>query len=453
MTGVLDRGAAEAAAAFAVERALKRGAAAADAMYIFGVEHSLSLIDGEPEETVSGFSEAIGVRTIDSAGRQGAARVGSLGRERLEEAVEWSLANCRACEEDPYVALAPRWSPSEDDLGLSDPCIAGLDAEARLAFCREMWEEARGVDPRVISVRSASWGDGVQDVLYVSSAGSMMWYSGATAGCGVSVVMSSGDDMEMGGYGDESRLLSALSPRDTAREAVRRTAATLGGTPAPTGRYDLMLDPDTSASFIDAVGELFLASNIHKNRSLLKGRLGDRAASAAVTLVDDGTLRGGLGTAPFDGEGHPCSRTCIMKDGVVRSWLYNLKYARMDGVGSTGNASRSLSGTPDVGCSNLCLSPGELSPGEMIRRMEDGILVTELLGLHTINLVSGDFSLGVKGVRIRGGEAGAPVGGMTIAGNLMDLLRSVDLVGSDFKFSGSVGACSMVIRDVAAAGS
>jgi PmbA protein len=85
--------------------------------------------------------------------------------------------------------------------------------------------------------------------------------------------------------------------------------------------------------------------------------------------------------------------------------------------------------------------------------MEDGILVTELLGLHTINLVSGDFSLGVKGVRIRGGEVGAPVGGMTIAGNLMDLLRSVDLVGSDFKFSGSVGACSMVIRDVAAAGS
>ncbi|HOO88442.1 MAG TPA: metallopeptidase TldD-related protein, partial [Synergistales bacterium] len=263
---------------------------------------------------------------------------------------------------------------------------------------------------------------------------------------------SSGDEMEMGGYGDESRFLASLQPRATALEAVRRTAMVLGGEPLPTGKYDLLLDPESSASFVEVLGELFLASNIHKNKSFLKGKLGERIASPALTLVDDGTLKGGIGAAPFDGEGIPCSRTCLLSGGVVESWLYNLKYARIDGVASTGNAARSVSGTPDVDCSNLFLLPGKWTPQDLLLQVGSGIMVTELLGLHTMNPVSGDFSLGIKGVRIKDGTLSEPVAGMTVAGNLKDVLRSIDLVGNDFKFFGSIGSCSLVIRDVTAAG-
>ncbi len=447
-----DRRVAEQAAAFLIDRAVEKGAAAADVLYVSGYGHSLSLLDGEPEDISSGFSTGIGIRALDSCGRQGAARVNSLEKRSLEEAVDWSISNCKASEEDPYVGLVPPSSCPEGDLGLYDPEIANLSCEDRMAFCKRMWECARSADPRVVSVRSTSWGDGVQDVLYASSEGAMMWYRGASAGCGVSVVLSSSEDMEMGGYGEESRLLSSLSPEDVAHEAVERSAMVLGGRPLSTRKYDLLLDPDSSASFVEVVGELFLASNIHKNKSLLKGRLGDKIASSALTIVDDGALKGALGSAPFDGEGVPCSRTAILTRGVVESWLYNLKYARMDGVHSTGNASRSLSGTPDVGCSNLCVAPGKWTPQDLLLQVRSGIYVKELLGLHTVNSVSGDFSLGIKGVRIQDGEVREPVAGMTIAGNFMDFLGSVDLLGNDLKFTGSTGSCSMVIRDVTTAG-
>lgn len=447
-----ERRTAESAASFLIERALKRGAAAADVLYTFNSGHSLSLIDGEPEKISSGFSLGIGLRTLDSSGRQGVAHVNSLDRILLEEVVDWSLSNCRSSEPDPYIALAPLQPLRSGDLGLCDEAILNLTFEERMAFCKEMWNEAGNADRRVLSVRSSSWGDGAGEVLYASSVGAMMWYAGASAGCGVSVILSSGDEMEMGGYGDESRILSALSPRETAREAVRRTAMVLGGEPLPTGRYDLLLDPESSASFIEVLGELFLASNVHKNKSFLKEKRGERVASAALTLVDDGTLRSGLGTAPFDGEGIPCSRTNLLVGGVVGSWLYNLKYARIDDVVSTGNASRSLSGVPDVDFSNLRMLPGKWTPQDLLLQTGRGLYVTELLGLHTMNPVSGDFSLGIKGARIQSGEIREPVGGMTVAGNLKDLLHSIDLVGNDFKFFGSIGSCSMVIRDVAAAG-
>jgi PmbA protein len=447
-----ERTAAESAASFLIERAVKRGASAADVLYTFNSGHSLSLLDGEPEKISSGFSLGIGLRTLDSAGRQGVAHVNSLDRNLLEEVVEWSFSNCMSSEPDAFVALSDPIPACTEDLALTDEAVLNLSSSDRMAFCREMWETARSADPRVVSVRSASWGDGAGEVLYASSTGAMMWYEGASAGCGVSVILSSGDEMEMGGYGDESRFLASLQPRATALEAVRRTAMVLGGEPLPTGKYDLLLDPESSASFVEVLGELFLASNIHKNKSFLKGKLGERIASPALTLVDDGTLKGGIGAAPFDGEGIPCSRTCLLSGGVVESWLYNLKYARIDGVASTGNAARSVSGTPDVDCSNLFLLPGKWTPQDLLLQVGSGIMVTELLGLHTMNPVSGDFSLGIKGVRIKDGTLSEPVAGMTVAGNLKDVLRSIDLVGNDFKFFGSIGSCSLVIRDVTAAG-
>lgn len=446
-----ERGAAESAASFLIERAVKRGAAA-DVLYTFNSGHSLSLLDGEPEKMSSGFSLGIGLRTLDSAGRQGVAYVNSLDWNLLDEVVEWSFSNCMASEPDAYVALADPIPVSAEDLALSDEAVLNLSVSDRMAFCREMWETARSADPRVVSVRSASWGDGAGEVLYASSTGAMMWYEGASAGCGVSVILSSGDEMEMGGYGDESRVLASLDLQATALEAVRRTAMVLGGEPLPTGRYDLLLDPESSASFVEVLGELFLASNIHKNKSFLKGKLGEKIASTALSLVDDGALKGGIGTTPFDGEGVPCSKTALLSGGVVESWLYNLKYARIDGVASTGNAARSVSGTPDVDCSNLSLLPGMWTQQDLMLQIGSGILVTELLGLHTINPVSGDFSLGIKGVRIKDGTLSEPVAGMTVAGNIKDVLHAIDLVGNDFKYFGSIGSCSLVIRDVAAAG-
>lgn len=447
------RDAVEEASAFLVGEALSRGAAGADVVYSYGQGNSLSLRDGVPEKNTSGTSLGIGLRTLDTDGRQGVAHVNSLDRHHLEELVIWSLNNCASSEPDPHLRLARGGSGPFPDLELFDESLPDVTPEYRMSVCREMWEIARDADPRVVSVRSASWGEGSGEHHYRSSEGISGWYSGTSAGCGVSVVLSDGELMEMGGYGDDSRFLSELNPRKAAAEAVRRTALVLGGKPLPTGRYDLVLDGEAAASLVDVLGELFLSSNIHKNKSFLRGKLGEKVASPVLSLVDDGLLRRGMASSPFDGEGVPCTTTRLLSDGVVSAWLYNLKYALLDGVASTGSASRSISGTPDVDCSNLSLLPGQWTPEDLLLQVGKGIYVAEFLGLHTINPVSGEFSLAIKGASISGGALGGAVSGMTIAGNLKDILNTIDLVGNDFHFYGSTGACSLVVRDVAAAGS
>ena len=142
-----------------------------------------------------------------------------------------------------------------------------------------------------------------------------------------------------------------------------------------------MLDPEAAASLVEAVGELFLAPEVFKNRSMLKGRVGQKVGSDCLTLVDDGTIPWASGTSPWDGEGVPPDRTVLMDRGTVASFLYDLKYARKFGASSTGNASRSPGSLPDVGFSNLFPVPGKRGKGQILKDCAGGVLVTELMGV------------------------------------------------------------------------
>ncbi len=450
MTPLRPRPTIEGIAAWLLEGALRAGAEAADFLYSAGEGVSCSYRDGEPEELSSGMSAGIGLRTL-RAGRQGVAVTNRFDRDALEDLIAWSTANRESAEPEENVGLY-EGSPPVADLGLSDPERDGITPEDRAERCRRMTDAALREDPRVLSVRGAAWHDGWGELFYASTTGYAAWDRGTFAGCGVSVVLRDGEAIEMGGFGDESRRLSELDPEEIAREAVRRTARVLGGRPLPTDRYVLALDPATAASLLDEVGELFCASNVHRGRSLMKGRLGERVAAAPLTLVDDGSLPGRIGSSPFDGEGAPTGRTVLLEGGVARSYLYNLQYARKDGVSSTGNACRGLSSLPDVATTNLICLPGSESPEALIGRIDRGFWVTELLGLHTIDTASGEYSLGAKGTRIERGACAGPVAGVTIAGNLLDLLGSVVAVGNDLRFIQDVAAPTLVIADVVVAG-
>src|SRR5207302_3634967 len=192
------------------------------------------------------------------------------------------------------------------------------------------------------------------------------------------------------------------------------------------------------------------AEAVQKGRSLLAGRLEQRIASPGVTIVDDGRRTDGLASRPWDAEGVPTQRTEVIASGVLRSYLHNSYTARRDGrVRSTGNAARSsYRSTPELGPSNLVLLPGEESPDALLRAMGDGLLVSDVHGLHTVNPVTGEFSLGVNGLLVEDGNPTRPVREVTIAGTLLDLLGSVDAVGRDLRFTfgaGFLGAPSVLV--------
>jgi len=182
----------EDASEFLIRRAIKKGAASADVLYSFGCGNSLSLRDGIPEKNTSGTSLGIGLRTVDREGRQGIAHVNSLDAPHLEEIVEWSLTNCTFAEPDPFIRLSEEPLEEMPSLELEERRITELTHDERMAACTEMWETARDADPRAISVRSASWGDGWGETHYRSSTGISGWYSGASAVCAASVILQEG---------------------------------------------------------------------------------------------------------------------------------------------------------------------------------------------------------------------------------------------------------------------
>lgn len=442
----------EAFCAWALDEVKKAGADAADILYSEGEGTGLTLKDGEIEESVTGFTSGIGVRAIMSDGRQGIASGNRVDKESVRELIEWSLHNCRNSQPEEGIGLYTGKLVEDPSVALIDPRIAEITPGDRLEYCKEMTSLALSADKRVVSVRGAAWNDGVGASFYCTTTGLAGWERGSSASCGVTVLTRQGEFTEMGGYGLESRRFDELDIKKTALLAVSRTAVMLGAQPIPTGPLTLVIEPEAAASIVDILAELFCAPEVHKGRSMMKGMLGKAVASSCVTLTDDGRIPWKAGSGSWDAEGVPTGKTTLIEKGVAKAYLYDLQYARKDGVESTGNACRGLSSLPDAGVSNVILQPGAETRESLCGRVGRGLFITEFMGLHTVDPVSGDFSIGARGLLIEKGSFTRPVSGVTIASNLMDFVKKISAVGSDLQFFGAVAAPTLVVEDVVVAG-
>jgi len=185
---------------------------------------------------------------------------------------------------------------------------------------------------------------------------------------------------------------------------------------------------------------------------MMKGQLGNKVASPCITLIDNGRIAWKSGSSSWDSEGVPTGETLLIENGIASSYLYNLQYAWKDGVQSTGNASRGLSSLPDVDTTNIILKPGTESGEDIISSIKKGLYITEFMGLHTVDSISGNFSIGAKGLMIENGELTHAVSGVTIASNLLDFIKRITVVGSDLKYFGSVATPTVVVEGIVIAG-
>ena len=189
-----------------------------------------------------------------------------------------------------------------------------------------------------------------------------------------------------------------------------------------------------------------LDRGVHSFEAILK-----TAGPQVLTVIDDGTMPGGFGTSPFDGEGIPTRRTVVIDRGVLKSYLLNSYTARKLGLVTTGNAARGLAGNPGIGPGNYFLQPGTKSPKEIIAGIDEGLYITEFLGFG-VNLVTGDYSRGASGLWISRGELTYPVEEITVAGNLKEMFSNITEIGNDLEFRGSVAAPTIRIDDLTIAG-
>lgn len=252
-----------------------------------------------------------------------------------------------------------------------------------------------------------------------------------------------------------AKSLDEIDPAKIAKMGVDEALSKIGATSIPAGNYKVIINNEAMVSLLSTFAGIFSGDAVQKGLSLLKGKEGEIIASDIVNLVDDPHLKDGLASVAFDDEGVATVKTYLIQDGKLNTLLHNLKTANKARVKSTGNGFKASYASPiSVSPTNFYIEPGVNSLEEMTKKIDKGLIITDLAGLHSgANSITGDFSLAAKGFYIENGVKTHPVEQITVAGNFFTLLTDIEEVGNDLKFPmSSVGSPSIMIKELSIAG-
>lgn len=394
----------------------------------------------------------LGVRVLDGQ-RIGFAHTSDLALPGIEACVDQArrMATITEPDEDIRIAAVPL---EMIELDIYQPGLEDRPLADRGAIALAVEQAARAVDPRITHFRKTSYSDAEVTTVIATTQGVRASYRESFCGAMTSAVATQNGERQIGYHGEGARRLADLDPASIGARAAQRAIEKLGARPFPTQKLPIVLDPWMAMSLLGAISPLFSADNVLKGRSLFAGKVGERVANERVTIVDDARRRGGLRSAPFDGEGVATTTRTLIERGVLRGYLVNLKTARKLSTAPTGNARRASYASPSrIGPSNFYIEPGTDDPAAAVRGLDRALAVTSLLNLHTIDPVSGEFSLGATGTYLEKGAPLHPVQGITIAGNLTHLLSSISAVGTDLTFGSSgIGSPTLVIAELSVGG-
>jgi PmbA protein len=414
----------------------------------------IRVYDGAVESFAAAESQGVGVRII-ADGRQGFAYAGTFDESVLFETLSEARDNAVFGTFDEHLGLAESDGVVPATLGLYDPALLEFATDAKIDLALELDRATRAGDPRILGVESAEYVDGVQEYAIVSTAG--IRAAGRETGCYLSVSsLAEQDGDTQTGYGwSVARRPGDLDVARAAADAVERATRLLGAVKPTTDRLTVVLTPFVTAQLLGILGATFSGEAVLKGRSLFAERLGDEVAPAWFTLVDDPTVVDAYTASEVDGEGLATRRNVLIGEGVVRSFLHNAYTARRAMTRSTGSAVRGgYASTPGVGAQALSLTPGSATQAELIAKVDRGLLVQDVSGLHSgVNPVSGDFSTGAEGLMIRAGALAEPVRELTIASTLQKMLHDAVAVGGDQEWLPmNAAGVTLVVDDVTMSG-
>ncbi len=344
--------------------------------------------------------------------------------------------------------VEPKATSPYDGEGLSVPVEGKI--EMVVSFERSVIDS----HPYVVGTRETTFSEVEYTVSLLNSFGVEYSYRGTAYSLISSALAESpkGDRNITWGY-RAARYLKDLNLENFKDELVQKLVDTLDPEPFESRAIPVLFHREAFASLLETFAEIFSGENLVKNKTPLAGKLGEVIASEIVSLIDDGTLERGFATHPYDDEGVPQSSKRLVENGVLKGFYHSVWSATKLGVEPTGNGFRSsFTSPPSAGISNLYLKPLSGNFKELLQSAEEVFVVYDLMGLHTADPISGDFSLGASGTLYRNGKRVAAVRGVTIAGNFLNLLKDIDAVGGDLQFYGNVGSPSVLVKNITIGG-
>ncbi len=440
-------------AQWALSEAARNGATAAEILIVSAESLAAGVRLGEVEKLKSSRERRLGLR-IFTGQSSATASTADFERASVGSFVASTVALARLTASDPWSGLPdPALHPRElVELELSDPAHRIIEADKALAMARAAEAAALKLDTRIKNAEGAEFDSGCYSVLFANSQGFSGEYAGTSYSLSVVPIAQNGGLMQRDYWYTANRRYDKLEePESVGLTAARRALRRLGARKIKTTRAPVVFDPDLAGGLIRSMASAASGPALYRGASFLIGKLGTQVASPNVTIVDAGTIVGGLGSKPFDGEGLKTSRKAIVENGMLATYLLDTYSARKLKLAATGNAARSVGEAPSVSPANLYLQPGPYSPAEIIRSVKQGLYVTELIGFG-INMVTGDYSRGAMGMWIENGELTYPVQEITIAGNLKDMFQSIEMIGNDLHWRSSTASPTIKISEMMIAG-
>ncbi len=436
-----------------MEAAKKAGIEAAEAYVAEGDSFKAVSASQEIIQYAVNTTRGLSLRGL-YGGRMGYASTEVMDEEAVDQLVEGVLESAMVVEdEDRQVIYAGDTGyPRVDTF---DPALDQVTPDEKIGFALHMEKAALEADSRVRQVQHNTVLTGSGGVRIRNTYGLDIAYRGNYCAAYLAPVVREGERVSTAFDVALSHDFALLDARKLAAEAVDRALFGLSGKPVKSGSYRVIIENGAMADLLETFSGVFSAENAQHGLSLLKGRVGETVAAETVMLMDDPLLPYGNGSRPFDDEGVACKTKAVIEKGVLKTLLHNLKTAAKDGVQTTANASRASYSAPvRVAPTNLFIKPGEETLQELMAKMGDGLVITELSGLHSgANSVSGDFSLLSKGYTVKEGKKCEAVEQVTIAGNFFELLKEIRSVGADLKFpGGNVGSPSVFAGEMSVAG-
>ncbi len=406
-----------------VNKAKSIGADAADAIYVEGVSVSTACRKGQPESLSRSEGYDLGLRVFIGK-RQAIVSSSDLSNKALDDLIARAVAMAKVVPEDPYCGLAPSEHLATEirDLDGFDPVEpSGEVLEQRTREAEEAALEIAGVT----NSEGAEAGWGRSSVALAGTNGFAQRREGSGHSLSVSVVAGKGTGMERdydfstAVYGEDLQ-----NAHELGKNAAKKAVARLTPKKIKTAQVPVIFDPRVSNSLVGHLASAVNGSSVARGTTFLKNKLGEQLFANGINIIDDPLRIRGLRSKAFDAEGVATQTRHIIEDGILQTWVMDMRSARQLGLKTTGNASRGTSSPPSPSTTNLYMESGEVSRDSLIKSVKSGFYVTELIGMG-VNGITGDYSRGSGGFWIENGEIAFPVNEVTRAGMLLDIFQNL----------------------------
>ena len=427
-----------------VKKCLAKGADAAEVYIESGRELSIEVRNGEAETVQQAASQGVGFRVFVKQ-RMAFSSCNDLSDKALNNAIKSAVGFASSTTPDENNILPDDKGVTQVE-GLYDPQIAQVPMEKKIELAKNV-EKLAMKDARITKSAGSGYSEGEGEIYLANSNGLSKSSKFSNCFFGVSVVAEKGEQKSSGGEFCSRRFFADLKPaEEVAAKAAKEAYQMLDPRMVKTQKAAVIFDSDVARSILGGILAAIDGERVLQGASFLAQKMDQKIASELLTLVDDGTLAKGLGSAPFDGEGVPTQKRIIVDKGILKGFMYNTIVAKRAGVKSTGNASRGgFTSIPEIGPHNFYMAAGKSTPEEIIKATKTGLLLKGVTG-YGINPVNGNFSGGAQGFWIENGKIAFPVKGLTIAGNAFEMLEAIDMVGNDLDLNRSFTAPTFRIK-------